>query len=1122
MLDSSTPAQPCAYHVHPKFYWFYILGIVAILVTTVFQPGPVKLNTALALSPGSVSISLISSPTLVSDSNNCPTAGPTAAYVGFKVTNTTGSTLTNLSATLSGFTSGFALAGGQAGTLYIGTLAPGASTTVYYYVSYPCATNKNSPTDTLTLTVSDGTAQTNTFNQTFSTLQTISANAGGQIASTLLGVGAVVGQVITYDVGYSFGNISSSDHFLLQPAGLPSFNAGCFQLVSTNVITSVIAAIPVGTTNQLYFTSSTSQTGQNNGATVEYAFKILCTGVTTTATPYASQLSGTQDKYTGNFNQAGSTIAVPPASNSFTIAKSASPTLLPTGGVVTYTVNIANSFSQPAYIDVITDTLPAGVTYGGLLSSSNVTTANSSSYPSGGATSTLVFKGIPGSSYQVPGNGSVNLVFTATVQNVAGTYTNTVTAAVGSTPVGTSSAKVGVGSADLALDKTVDNPVPDVNTFITYTLTLTNTGTTLANGVVISDVLPSGENYVTSTATQGNYSNTSGLWTVGTIYNAQVVSLTISVGVSNTGGITNTATVAASDQYDPNLSNNTSSQPIIVVVPNGVTALTTSSQNLDFQVNSGATTPSQKTLILSSEGLETSWVSSVTYPAGTPNNWLNLSQTNGIVLPGSKVPIVVSTNPQGLASGTYIATILFTTAANNTTNTIYQASVTVKLVVGSPYTYYLPNLSNGTGGFTSYVVLHNIGNGAANPQIQYYDHNGSNLNLQSSSCSNLAANGECSPFNPFTQAVGGTAVLTSDQPLAVLVAESTPFGGSAYPVAAGASSSLIVPLAINGALGFGTQLSVFNGGTNSTNVTVNFFDQSGVQLPAATKTNLLAAHSSLNLDQTGLDSNLPAGFYGWATVSGDVGSQLVAQVLEQNSRVHFVALANAEAKAQATLYAPAIFNHAFGGFVTGANLVNPGASPVTVNITYYSQDGTAYTAPAFSIAAHAIQPIYQGGHSGGTGVPANGLPDGFVGAAAISTSNGGLVMAVNEQGGTTQSGTAQSGTYLAVASGANQVGLPVVANGGNSYVSGATVFNTSGQTVSGYIHYYTAGGAEVTAQPFSVAPHSSYLSYQGAASLPAGFLGQAEVVQTSGPDSSLLVTTNVQSSSLFYSYTEPA
>lgn len=447
-------------------------------------------------------------------------------------------------------------------------------------------------------------------------------------------------------------------------------------------------------------------------------------------------------------------------------------------------------------------------------------------------------------------------------------------------------------------------------------------------------------------------------------------------------------------------------------------------------------------------------------------------------------------------------------------------------------TYNLPFLANNyvpagqTNGFTSYLAFQNTGTITANVALQYFDDMGKVITTPTSTCSTVAPYGECIAPNPFITGTKGTGVLTSTQPLNVVVSEATPYGGTAYAVSGVVSDELVAPLAINNSYGgFITQLNIGNFGTTPVTATVSFFNSDGSSASiSSTKVISITSNTAITLDQTAQDSNLPVGFYGWAQITGTAGSKLVAQVLEQNPNNHFAALANAQAQTQSSLYAPAIFNAALGGFETGTNIVNPNSVPITVNISYYDEAGNISTTLPFTLTSHAVAPIYQGG-TGGRGVPNNGLLPGFAGSAVVTTTGGGAVMVVNEQGGNTASGTARSGTYAAAGAGLSTIDLPTVANGGSGFTTGATILNTSSTSVSGTVQYYNADGTVVgTAKPFSVGPHASQLLYQGdpTQSLPSGFYGTAVISQTSGTPGSLIVTTNAQSSNFFYSYTEPS
>lgn len=448
--------------------------------------------------------------------------------------------------------------------------------------------------------------------------------------------------------------------------------------------------------------------------------------------------------------------------------------------------------------------------------------------------------------------------------------------------------------------------------------------------------------------------------------------------------------------------------------------------------------------------------------------------------------------------------------------------------VTTSYTYNLPFLannytpSNSTGSYSTYLAFQNIGGAAANVQVQYYNADGSSLTA-TNPCPTVAQYGECVATNPFANGKNGTGVITSDQPLAVTVAEATPYGGGAYAVSSGSSSLLVAPLAINNPGGFVTQLTIFNSGASVVTATVVSYGTVTGSTPVQTYTNTvsLSPHSS----QVALSTNnLPANFYGWSQISSPAGSQLVAQVLEQNASSHFVAIANAQPAPSTALYAPAIFNNAYGSFATGTNIVNPSSTAVSVTISYYDLNGTAYNATPFNLPGYAVQAIFDGAsNSSVPGLPANDLPANFAGAAKVTATGAGVVMLVNEGGGVTNGGNAESGVYNALPSGSNLVGLPVMANGGYGYTTGATIYNSSSSPVTVSVQYYSVDGTPVnTATSYNIPANASKPLYQGAANLTNNFYGTAVISAANGsPTNSLFVTTNALSNNFFYTYSEP-
>jgi uncharacterized repeat protein (TIGR01451 family) len=233
-----------------------------------------------------------------------------------------------------------------------------------------------------------------------------------------------------------------------------------------------------------------------------------------------------------------------PADLSLTkIASSQTPQL---GTNVTFTITVSNAGPNPATNVAVADALPAGLTF-------------VSSTPSQGSY-------VPGTGIWTVGtiNSGANatLQITATVAT-PGAKLNTAQISASdqfdpdSTPNNSAggeddqaSVTVTPQSIDLTLSKIVNNAAPQVGDNVMFTITVMNTGAIGATSVAVSDSLPAGLTFVSSTATQGSYSSGTGIWTVGSVAAAGSVTLQIVATVANLGSKTNTAQVSAADQTD--------------------------------------------------------------------------------------------------------------------------------------------------------------------------------------------------------------------------------------------------------------------------------------------------------------------------------------------------------------------------------------------------------------------------------------------------------------------------------------------------------------------------------------------------------------------------------------------
>ncbi|MDO6760812.1 gliding motility-associated C-terminal domain-containing protein [Tamlana sp. 2_MG-2023] len=107
--------------------------------------------------------------------------------------------------------------------------------------------------------------------------------------------------------------------------------------------------------------------------------------------------------------------------------------------------------------------------------------------------------------------------------------------------------------SDLSLVKTVTNgnTSPLVGDQITFQITVTNDGPQDATGVEVTDLLPSGFDYISYSSTEGMYDVSTGIWSLGTIISGTTEILLVDVLVKQTGGFTNIAEVTASNMSDP-------------------------------------------------------------------------------------------------------------------------------------------------------------------------------------------------------------------------------------------------------------------------------------------------------------------------------------------------------------------------------------------------------------------------------------------------------------------------------------------------------------------------------------------------------------------------------------------
>jgi hypothetical protein len=422
--------------------------------STVFLCRALLLAAALAVLPAvaapQVSVTKTSSPTLILDYREpCADGRPREAIALFRVTNTAGVPLVGLTASLSGFAEGITLADGESATRDIGRLPASSSVALAYLLKYPCTFGASA---TLMLSVSDETPGSTNLSTTVTTRSASVSNAtGGMVQSTLAGAGAVVGQVLAYDVEYSFGNIHADGAVAFGVSGAALFS-DCFRLKQTLVTSSTLHAVPVGTMNRLMFTATDGQ-GGSGLVNMRYVFRVLCEGVVGQPQPYAFVAQGSALWYS-RANASFSAATLPAASMPFALSRVVTPAAPVPGGRATHALTVTNTGAFFASIDDLVEVLPPGASFTGLAIGAACGTANTFvsasnsgwALPPSGAGGTLTFRSDRfGATYSIPAGGRLTLCFDVDY-GAPDRYVHAASGSVGSTSIGSEQSTLVVGT----------------------------------------------------------------------------------------------------------------------------------------------------------------------------------------------------------------------------------------------------------------------------------------------------------------------------------------------------------------------------------------------------------------------------------------------------------------------------------------------------------------------------------------------------------------------------------------------------------------------------------------------------------------------------------------------------
>ncbi len=288
-----------------------------------------------------------------------------------------------------------------------------------------------------------------------------------------------------------------------------------------------------------------------NGAGAQVTITVTAPAEGGTITNSATVTGDQGDPNTANNTDTEDTTVNPPQAD-LTVSKGDSPDPVAAGATLTYTVTVTNNGPNNATNVVVTDTLPAGTTF------VSAAPALACTHSQGTVTCNIG---------DLANGATVPITITVTAPTEGGSITNSASASsdvADPNPDNNSASEETTvnAQADLEVDKS-DSPDPvAAGSSLTYTVTVRNNGPSTATGVTLTDTLPAGTTFVSSTPDAPTCTGAGGQVTcnLGNLAPgaSTVVNLTVSAPATP-GTITNTASVTATEP-DPNAGNNSNSE----------------------------------------------------------------------------------------------------------------------------------------------------------------------------------------------------------------------------------------------------------------------------------------------------------------------------------------------------------------------------------------------------------------------------------------------------------------------------------------------------------------------------------------------------------------------------------
>ncbi|TWU03904.1 SpaA isopeptide-forming pilin-related protein [Neorhodopirellula pilleata] len=213
---------------------------------------------------------------------------------------------------------------------------------------------------------------------------------------------------------------------------------------------------------------------------------------------------------------------------------------------VTFLLSLTNDGPDTATGIVVTDNLPAGITYQTNQTSIGTFTPGNGQWSIAslpvGATATLSITGLLTASTPQTNTAEVTAAQQFDPDSTPGNSTagEDDQATVVVTP----------SQIDLSLTKTVSDASPNVDDPVSFTLTLTNSGGSAATNVVVEDRLPAGLVLTGNTPSTGTFNASNRRWSIPSLAAGGTATLVLETRVASPGNLVNVAEVIAADQFD--------------------------------------------------------------------------------------------------------------------------------------------------------------------------------------------------------------------------------------------------------------------------------------------------------------------------------------------------------------------------------------------------------------------------------------------------------------------------------------------------------------------------------------------------------------------------------------------